>query len=181
MNLTRLWAMPNSNTFECPPIGDFVRKYLRECSTSVDPFARNVEWADYTNDLNPDTAAQYHVKALDFLTMLRDEFDMRGEVDLIIFDPPYSLRQIKECYDRFGKFTFEDTQNAIRWTDEKAICYDLLKVGGYFLHFGWHTNGLGMKHNSLIDEVLLVAHGSAHNDTICMAERKIAHQPGLGI
>jgi len=181
MKIERLWAMPSANTFECQPIGDFVRKYLELCNTSVDPFARNVGWADYTNDLNPDTSAQYHTKALDFLIMLRDWKELAGKIDLIIFDPPYSLRQIKECYDKVGEFTFEDSKYAGKWTEEKSVCYDLLKVDGYFLHFGWHTNGLGLKNKALIEEILLVAHGGAHNDTICMAERKIAHQQTMGL
>ena len=105
-NLRRTWAMPSSNTFECPPVREFVRKYLSLSSISVDPFARDVSWATYTNDLNPDTLAQYHMKALDFLVMLRDTKDLVGKVDLIIFDPPYSLRQVKECYEKFGVFSF---------------------------------------------------------------------------
>jgi hypothetical protein len=31
---------------------------------------------------------------------------------------------------------------------------------------------MGKKHGFEIIEVMLVAHGGAHNDTICMAERK---------
>ncbi len=173
--------MPSANTFECKPIGDFVRRYLASNPLSIDPFARNVGWATYTNDLNPDTTAEYHMKALDFLVMLRDDKGMAGKVDLVIFDPPYSLRQVKECYEGVGKFAFEDAQDAIGWTKEKAVCYDLLKVDAWFLHFGWHSNGLGKKHNAKIEEILLVAHGGAHNDTICMAERKIAHQLVLDV
>lgn len=32
-----------------------------------------------------------------------------------------------------------------------------------------------------IEEILLVCHGGAHNDTICMAERKIAEQTSLAL
>jgi hypothetical protein len=42
-------------------IGGFVKKYLIKVKVSVDPFARNNRWATYTNDLNPDTAAQTHL------------------------------------------------------------------------------------------------------------------------
>jgi hypothetical protein len=41
-----------------------------------------------------------------------------------------------------------------------------------FLSFGWNSTGMGQKRGYEIIEILIVAHGSAHNDTICMAERK---------
>lgn len=66
--MSRTWAMPTSDTFDCKPIGDFVRQYLK--GVSVDPFARNKRWATHTNDLNPETAAEYHMDAKDFLEML---------------------------------------------------------------------------------------------------------------
>lgn len=176
MKMSRKWAMPASDTFDCPPIGEFVKSYLRKSKVSIDPFARNKEWATYTNDLNPNTAAQYHKRALVFLRYMR----MRNiKADLIIFDPPYSLRQVKEVYDQFGKFTFEDSKEAGKWTKEKKLCYDLLLPGGVFLYFGWNTNGLGLKNGARIEEILLVAHGGSHNDTICVAEIKDTHQPEM--
>lgn len=44
--------------------------------------------------------------------------------------------------------------------------------GGVCLSFGWSTNGMGKTRGYEIEEILLVAHGGARNDTICMAERK---------
>lgn len=175
MRIQRIWAMPNSETFSCPPIGDFVKKYLTKSEISIDPFARDKRWATFTNDLNPNTTAEFHMKALYFLQMLVAQ---GVQVDLIIFDPPYSMRQVKECYDSFGdeKFTNEDSQNCIKWTAEKLLCNELLVPDGIFLHFGWHTNGLYKYHHAKIEEILLVAHGGGHNDTICMAERKMGHQ-----
>ena len=169
--------MPTPDTFDCPPIGDFVKKYLRQSKISIDPFARNKRWATYTNDLNPDTAAEYHVDALEFLQMLK----VRSVVaDLIIFDPPYSLQQVMQCYAGVGRqFLSSDAQDCGRWTKEKDICQNLLVSNGVFLHFGWHSNGIGKERGFSIEELLIVAHGSAHNDTICIAERKMGHQPTL--
>lgn len=178
MIIQRVWAMAASDTFDCAPIGDFVKRYLRVSKVSIDPFARNKRWATYTNDLNPATEAEFHMDAYDFLVMLVRK---NIQADLIIFDPPYSLRQAQECYEQFGKWTFEDTQNAIRWTKEKAVCHDLLKPGGIFLYFGWNTNGLGEKYQTKIAELLVVAHGSAHNDTLCLAEIKTAHQAAMAL
>lgn len=37
------------------------------------------------------------------------------------------------------------------------------------LSFGWNSAGMGKDFETL--ELLLVAHGGAHNDTICLAQR----------
>ncbi len=179
ITFNRVWAMPSADTFDVPPIGEFVKKYLRQSKVSIDPFARNKRWATYTNDLNPDTAAEWHMDALDFLKMLQAQ---GVKADLVIWDAPYSIQQIKEVYASVGlpvndSFQFNSTVN--HWTVEKELCYELLVVGGVFLHFGYHSNGMGKGHDMVIEEILLISHGAAHNDTICIAERKVAHQYAL--
>ena len=162
--------MPNKNTFSINPIGEFVEKYLSKSKRSIDPFARNFKGADLTNDMNPDTSAEYHETAEHFL----NSFVGGSPFDLVLFDPPYSLRQVKEMYNGMGieKLSMAETQNFGRWTIEKDIIDKILSPGGYVLSFGWHSNGMGKNRDYSIEEILLVAHGSAHNDTICMAERK---------
>lgn len=177
---TRQWAMPSADTFDIPPINSFVKKYLRQSKVSIDPFARNKRWATYTNDLNPKTAAEYHLEALEFLEMLKG----RGVIaDLVIFDPPYSRRQVMEMYDGIGrKFQNEDSQYfSLNWKAERLAVDAILDVGGIVLSFGWHSNG--MHQSGLFEpiEILMVAHGGAHNDTICMAERKVAQQHEMAL
>ena len=172
---TREWAMPNGDTFSIPVIGNFVQKYLIKSKVSVDPFARNKRWATFTNDLNPSTEAEHHMEARLFLKMLVDQ---GVRADLLIFDPPYSPRQISECYASAGmKAGMVDTQNA------KLIkeCRDLMKAmaepGATCLSFGWNSAGMGKGWK--IEEIMLVAHGSCHNDTICLAEKHIDSQVSL--
>jgi hypothetical protein len=177
IQMRRVWAMPNAETFSVEPIHNFVWKYLSESKVSIDPFARNRRWATYTNDLNPKTDAECHMKAKDFLELM---VEWNVKADLIIFDPPYSTQQIKEVYSGVGlpisnSLAFNSTIG--HWSEEKELCGQLLAENGVFLHFGWHTNGLGKKRSMVIEEVLLVAHGRVHNDTICMAERRV--QQGL--
>src|SRR5512133_3868823 len=87
----RVWAMPSADTFSVPPLGDMVKRYLRNATVSVDPCARNKRWATYTNDINPNTEAEYHMEARAFLAeMVRQGI----AADLIIFDPPYSPRPV---------------------------------------------------------------------------------------
>lgn len=162
--------MPNSSTFDILPIAKFVKKYLQHSAASADLFARDKKWATYTNDLNPATAAQYHLDAADFCkTLMR----LGKTVDLAIFDPPYSPRQISECYKSFGRdVTTQDTQNARLYKHCRDALDPIVKLDGVVLSFGWNSSGMGVGRNYELLEILLVAHGGAHNDTICLAERK---------
>lgn len=163
--MRRVWAMPNKDTFSIPPIGALVRKYM--CGVSVDPFARNSRWATYTNDLNPETSAEHHMDAVGFLEMLAKQ---EVKADCILIDPPYSPRQVAECYSMAGlKVTQSDTQNAALYKRVREQARRLCKPGTVVLSFGWNSAGMGMGFEIL--ELLLVAHGGAHNDTICLVER----------
>jgi hypothetical protein len=168
--IRRVWAMPNSNTFDVKPIGEFVMKYLKESKVSVDPFARNKRWATYTNDLNPATAADYHLDAEDFLRTLAEK---GVKADLVIIDPPYSPRQVKECYDGIGvKMKQGDALlGAVRAKLREQINRILVPTGRV-MWFGWNSTGMGRKYGFDIEELLLVCHGSDHNDTICFVERR---------
>jgi hypothetical protein len=162
--------MPNSETFSIPQIGDFVNRYLSDSEVSIDPFARNKRWATYTNDLNPETAAEHHLEAEVFLQMLVD----RGvRADLVILDPPYSPRQVRDCYQGIGlSVSMQDTQVCAARKRRRALVDRLVVIGGVVLHFGWDSNGMGVD-DWQIEEIMLVAHGSANHDTICMAQRRI--------
>jgi hypothetical protein len=171
IQMRRVWAMPNAETFSVEPIHNFVWKYLSASKVSIDPFARNKRWATYTNDLNPDTEAEYHMDAEEFLKMLAD----RGEVaDLVVIDPPYSPRQVKECYDGIGMKMKQDDALLGKMRSQLRQEIDrLVPEGGVVLWFGWNSTGMGAKYGFQMEEVVLVCHGSDHNDTICMAERRI--------
>lgn len=170
LSLSRVWATPNSNTFDVPHIRGFVQKYLLKSMVSVDPFARNKRWATYTNDLNPGTNAVHHMDAEDFLKMLAEQ---GVKADLVIFDPPYSPRQIAECYQQIGKTpTMQDTQSAALYSRVRNVIMPLISDNAVVLSFGWNSCGMGKKHGFEIEEVMLVCHGAAHNDTICLAERR---------
>ena len=175
VEMRRVWAMPSSDTFDCQPIGEFVQRYLSPAAISIDPFARNKRWATYTNDLNPETAAEHHLDALDFLAMLRE----RGVVaDLAIVDPPYSYRQMQECYSGVGRaITGRESQRF--YGDLRDALMPLLAPRATVLSFGWNSIGMGKGRGFEMAELLLVCHGRAHNDTICIAERRA--QPCLAL
>lgn len=94
--------MPNHNTFSVAPIRDLIGAHITE-GLWLDPFSRNSPFAKQcvTNDLNPEVDADCHLEALDFLRTFAT-----SSVDGVLFDPPYSPRQISECYKHVGvKFT----------------------------------------------------------------------------
>ena len=173
--MRRAWEMPNADTFDVKVIGDLVRANL--AGVSVDPFARNKRWATYTNDLNPATQAEYHMQAPEFLKMLVAQ---GVQADTVIFDPPYSPRQIAECYAASGLTTdMQATQSGRLYKDCRREIVRLCKVGSMVLSFGWNTVGMGPQFEC--EEILLVCHGGAHNDTICMVERMVAKQSELAV
>lgn len=169
--IRRVWAMPNASTFDIPPIGALVKRYLRESMVSVDPFARNKQWATYTNDLNPATAAAKHMDAEEFLYTLRDDGVL---CDLALLDPPYSPRQISECYKAAGKTVgMADTQNSRLYKRVRDALAQILTPEATVINCGWNSSGMGEQHGMAIVEMLVVCHGSAHNDTIVTVERSI--------
>jgi hypothetical protein len=137
-----------------------------------------MRFATYTNDLNPETAAEYHMPADKFLQLMKD----KGVVaDLVLFDPPYSRRQVKEVYEGIGiQFTNDDSQYySSNWKNERTIIDEILAVGGYVLSFGWNTSGMGSFDNFIGSEILIVCHGGSRYDTLCIAEQKYVHQSKL--
>ena len=95
-----------------------------------------------------------------------------NSVDGVLFDPPYSPRQIKECYNGVGlKCSMEDTQGSF-WGKIKNEIARVLKPKGIVICFGWNSNGCGKTRGFELEELLLVPHGGNHNDTIVTVERK---------
>ena len=172
---SRVWAMPSPDTFSIPPISQLVRWHLRTAKVSVDPFARNNLWATHTNDLNPTTAAEHHMDATIFLAKMAAE---HVKADLILLDPPYSPRQISECYQSAGmKATTRDTQNSRMMAEIRLGIEAIAAPGCTAITFGWNSTGMGDRWET--NRIMLVCHGGAHNDTICMVQRKTDVAPLL--
>ena len=166
--------MPNGDTFSVKPIGDFVRRYLAASTISIDPFSRNKRWATYTNDLNPATEAEHHMDAEKFLLMLGSQ---GVKADLIIFDPPYSPRQISECYKSVGmEVGMKETQSALLYQRVRDAIVPVCTPEAIVLSFGWNTVGMGKRHNFRQIEILMVCHGGGtqRHDLPCRAETEVS-------
>lgn len=167
MVINRTWQMPNSKTFSIKPIAKLIHKYAH--GKIIDPFANDSKLAAITNDLDQQYDTDYHLDALDFLKLFED-----NSVDTVLYDPPYSPRQVSECYKKLGKTVNMQTTQASYWANQKNEIARIVKPSGIVISCGWNSGGIGVKRGFEIEEILLVAHGSNHNDTIVVVEKKIS-------
>lgn len=168
MKIERVWAMPNKWTFRIKPIQELLERY-NVGEGWIDPFAGMASPAEhiYTNDKNPKCDAKWHLDAEFFLKMW-DPVDCQFKGCLL--DPPYSWRQLFETYHLPAK---ELRGKKIPLTIINDLVKDRIEGNGYVITFGWNSNGLGAKRGFVIREILLVAHGGQHNDTIVTVEQKV--------
>ena len=163
----RIWAMPNKNTFEILPIKKLIVEEVDLSKYWIDPFANRNKVATVTNDLSMEYDTDYHLDALDFMKLFED-----NSVDGVLYDPPYSPRQVSECYNDVGYNVTWDTTKASFWGNHKREISRIVKIGGKVITFGWNSGGIGYKYGFEIERILLVPHGGWHNDTICTVEVK---------
>lgn len=149
MIISRAWAMPNKRTFTIKPIKELINKWVIE-KEALDPFP-----FDYSEDVVEYLKKQQPKK-------------------YALFDPPYSPRQLKECYNGKGNYDTKSSTWSV-WKDElsKKVLLD-----GICISFGWNSQGMGKKRGFEIKEILIVAHGGLHNDTICVVEKKTHNVEG---
>lgn len=170
MIINRSWAMPNKNTFSIKPIKQLIEKHLKNKSdlyVSIDPFANSNRIANICNDLDPQYETDHCMDALDFLKTFND-----NSVDLVLFDPPYSPRQVSEVYKALDMTVNMQTTQSSFWGNMKKEISRITKHGSKVITFGWNSGGIGKTKGFEIIEILIVAHGGWHNDTICTVETK---------
>jgi hypothetical protein len=171
MRIDRVWAMPNKWTFQIKPIAKLLKEEIRDphIFTWIDPYCGKYSPAFITNDLNPKVKAEFHRDALDFLK----QFEPNSIEGGVLYDPPYSLRQLKECYDSIGIKPDPAIFRADYISKQKDIISRIVKPNGKAICFGWNSIGIGKTRGFKLERILLVPHGRAHNDTIVTVERKI--------
>ena len=143
----RHWCMPSHQTFSIKPFRDLIEKELG--SEYIDPFPY-----------------PFKQDAVEYLKRILSKLAER-----CVFDPPYSQRQLKEMYNDAG-LSFNHPMNSGYWAVCKKEIGRIMKSGGKVISFGWNTNGIGKKYGFKITKIVLVAHGSQHNDTIATVEIK---------
>lgn len=164
--ITRSWAMPSHKTFSIKPIGQLIDRHI--AGVSIDPFANGSRRATYNNDLDASHGCEFSLDATEFLMRFSDE-----SVDTVLFDPPYSPRQVSECYKSLGMTVNMQTTQASFWGNLKNEIARIVKPGGKVITCGWNSGGIGKTKGFEIIEILMVAHGGWHNDTIVTVDQKL--------
>jgi hypothetical protein len=164
----RIWAMPNKNTFDIKPINKLIYRYHKNEFISIDPFANKNRIAKITNDIDPEMRCDYCMDAIDFLKTFE-----KDSVDIVYFDPPFTVRQVSECYKKMGKTVNMQTTQASFWGNLKKEIKRIVKNNGIVISLGYNSGGIGITNNFEILEILLVPHGGPHFDTIVTVERKV--------
>lgn len=176
---SRIWAMPDRWTFKIQPIKELLYRFCSDGKGWIDPFGGENSPAEITNDINPERPTKFHMDALEFLRQQPD-----NSANGVLFDPPYSFTQAKECYDSFGKDLFVAHNKIPNKMDYWASCKKeiarITKTGGLVVCFGWNSNGIGHNRGFEMLEVMLLPHGGSKNDTIVTVERKFTYQLDFG-
>lgn len=136
MNFTRTWAMPSSNTFQIKPIKELIEKYVDKKMLWIDPFANSNKIATITNDLDPQYKTDFNMDALEFLKQFADK-----SVFGILLDPPYSPRQVSECYKSLGMTVNTQTTQSSFWSALKKQISRILIDDGYCISCAWNSGG----------------------------------------
>jgi hypothetical protein len=169
VRMSRRFCLPSPQTFSMLPVRQLLTRHIREGSSVLDPFAANARWGTRTNDLNPHTRAQDHMDAEAWLNEVMGE---GVQYDVVLLDPPYSPRQVKEVFKGFGrKVTQRDTQGATLTAVRDKVA-KLLIADGTVISFGWNSVGMGFNRGFRQKEIVLVSHGRHHNDTIVVVEER---------
>jgi hypothetical protein len=163
--------MPNKYTFALSSARNLL---LEEMSGEyVDPFAGMNSPAHITNDINADCPTTFHRDATEFLESLQT-----NAFDGALFDPPYSAFQVVKSYGLRSDGEPRLEQLHSRCKDDLSR---LVRPGGKVICFGWNSSGMGEKRGFLLQRVLLICHGGAHNDTIVTVETKIQSSFDFGV
>ena len=158
--------MPSPETFSIPPILSLIQRHIEH--PSADPFARRSRLARRCNDIDPEHGCDDQMDAVDFLSTFND-----GELATVLFDPPYSGRQVAECYKKLGMTVSQKDTSAHYWGRFKKEISRVVKPGGKVITCGWNSNGIGISRGFSPIEVLIVPHGGWHNDTIVTVEKRV--------
>ena len=189
MKMTHTITNISSEPFSNPHIRKIINRIMNDVmydtngnALIVDPFARESFTRNIpnciTNDLNTEFDTDYNLEFKDFAQTLQNRFVSCAypPLDLILFDPPYSLRQLKDCYDGIGKdLNLWQTQNM--WKVGKDILASMMAPGSYAISLGWTTSGFGKSRGFEKTEVHVFEQAAREDrySLLLTVERKVQH------
>ena len=142
--MSRQFVFPNKNPYKIPYVKKLFKKYVQGNTLDLFPYP-------YQQDALI-TISNYKTESLDAITM----------------DPPYSNSQLKKQYEDKGLAMIN--ANRSYFTKLYVEIKRTMKPGGYLINLGWNskrTSGFEFQ------EIILLNHGTLHNDTIITVQRKM--------
>jgi hypothetical protein len=112
------------------------------------------------NDIRMEANATFHMDALEFVNTWNGV-----KFSTVLLDPPYSLRKSMTKYNGAISSPFNQIKNQIP---------NILEKNGIVLTFGYQSNSMGKSRGFKQEHILLMSHGGAIHDTICIKERMIS-------
>lgn len=168
-DLVRVTAPACRWTFQIEPVRALLDFWCPSGQGWIDPFAGHSSRAEFRNDLDPESATEYHMEAQEFVELMaRERRKFRG----VLWDPPYSYRQISDCYSALGKkATMSDTNSSFYSRVRKPLV-PLLRPDAVVIYCGWDT--IPFAPDFEIVAGLDICHGGGHrNDTLVTVQRRM--------
>lgn len=180
--------------FENKHVRRLIDKYIRRSAEArfplgpgrwIDPFARDsfTTRRDFfiTNDLNGKMPTDYHMEFCDFARLLYEQTTEDYESILfsgLVFDPPYTLRLLKDHYlDEDCKIeeTIPLWQTNNMWGNGKDLIAERMELGSYAISFGYHTHGMGKHRGFEKKEILILEQAGSPDryDVLVTVEQKV--------
>lgn len=167
MCFRRATGKPSQWTFDIAPIRELVLARTNGGNGWADPFCGRSTIAEYRNDLDPLSPADHHMDAEEWSRKVPPK-RLRG----VLFDPPYSPRQVSECYKGLGLHARKiDTSSNFYCRVQNQLALKM-PVGATAISCGWDSTGFGYSRGFEIVDGLLVNYGGKHHDTIVTVEKR---------
>ena len=74
--------------------------------------------------------------------------------DVVLYDPPFSPRQVMECYKKFGMSVNMETTQASYWSEQKEQIARIIKPNRTVITCGWNSGGIGKKYYRTVIKLL---------------------------
>jgi len=144
--MTRVFSLPNKQPYQITHVKKLLKKYATGKVIDLFPFPYQRDALEHLQDHKIDS------------------------IDCITFDPPYSNNQLEKHYGGKG-IAMVPTNRKYFGKLYKEI-KRTIRPGGYLISLGWNSKRVA---GFEIIEIILINHGTMHNDTIVTVQQKINH------
>jgi len=157
MKFTYMKTPLNRYTFKSKKLRMWVENHVEGKVLNLFAGKTKLNCDEVRNDLDPLMPAKYHKDALEFCKSWSGP-----KFDTVLVDAPYSFRKSMEMYNGKVQSPFNATKDAI---------VGILNPNGIVMTFGYQSNVMGAVRGFKQEHLLVISHGGAIHDTLCIIER----------